>query len=83
MACGIPTIGCYDNGIAEIITDGVNGFLVNGKNYCEIYNKLLMIEDNAYSEVSKNARKTVEKHYTWLESARKLYDIYKYVAREY
>lgn len=83
MACGIPTIGCYDNGIAEIITDGVNGFLVNGKKYCEIYNKLLMIEDNAYSEVSKNARKTVEKHYTWLDSARKLYDIYKYVAREY
>ncbi len=82
MACGIPTIGCFDNGIDEIIIDGVNGFLVHGKDYHEIYNKIkILIDDNNFSIISENARKTIEDDYTWIESAKKLNDIYKYMVR--
>lgn len=83
MASGIPTIGCYDNGIDEIITDGVDGFLVHSKHYHEIYNILLLINQFDYFNISKNARKTIENQYTWLDSAKKLNDIYKCIVRNY
>lgn len=82
MASGIPTIGCYDNGIDEVIKDNINGYLVHGKQDYEIYDKIMLLfKQNTYSVISENSRKTIENQYTWLDSARALNDIYKCVVR--
>lgn len=82
MASGVPTIGCYDNGIDEIIKDSVNGYLVHGRSHHEIYDKMmLLLEGNNYSIISENARRTIEDHYTWSDSARRLKHIYTHVMR--
>lgn len=80
MASGIPTIGCYGNGIDEIIKNDINGYLVHGKQSHEIYNKIvLLLEQDNYSFISENARKTIESQYTWLDSAKALNNIYRCV----
>lgn len=80
MASGIPTIGCYGNGIDEIITDGNNGYLVHGKSYQEIYDKMVLLcEQKKDLYISKNARETVQRQYTWLDSAKALNNMYSYV----
>ena len=82
MASGIPTIGCYGNGIDEIIIDGSNGYLVHEKSCQEIYNKMaLLCEQNKEVCISKNARETVQSQYTWLDSAKVLNDMYSCVVR--
>lgn len=77
MASGIPTIGCYGNGIDEIITDGVDGFLVNNRNVQQIFEKMKMIfKEDIYKNVGIEARKTVEANYKWTDSAHNLLKLY-------
>lgn len=83
MASGIPTIGCYGNGIDEIITDGKNGYLVHERSYQDIYDKMVLVfrqKQGIY--ISKNARRTVNKQYTWIDSAKALNGIYMRVVRK-
>lgn len=77
MASGIPTIGCYGNGIDEVITDGLDGFLVDNKNVQQIFEKMKMIfQGKAYENVGVKARKTVEGNYKWIDSAKNLLKLY-------
>lgn len=77
MASGIPTIGCYGNGIDEVITDGLDGFLVDNKNVQQIFEKMKMIfQGKAYENVGVKARKTVEDNYKWIDSAKNLLKLY-------
>ena len=77
MASGIPTIGCYGNGIDEVITDGLDGFLVDNKNVQQIFEKMKMIfQGKAYENVGVKARKTVEDNYKWIDSAKNLLRLY-------
>lgn len=77
MASEIPTIGCYGNGIDEVITDGLDGFLVDNKNVQQIFEKMKMIfQGKAYENVGVKARKTVEGNYKWIDSAKNLLKLY-------
>ena len=78
MACGIPAIGCMGNGIDEVITDGVDGYLVEEKNEKQIAEKLVdLIANNRYVELGQNARACVTAKYKWLHSALALKKIYE------
>lgn len=81
MASGLLTIGCYQNGIDEVITDGENGFLVRPKNEEDVVNVLLHIAyhfmDQEMEMIAKNGRKTVAEHFTWKHSADSLIQVYK------
>lgn len=77
MASGIPAIGCYGNGIDEIITDGVDGFLVEEKNEQQLFEKLgNFFRVNSCSNMGDKARKTVEEKYRWIDSAENLRKVY-------
>lgn len=77
MACGVPAIGCYGNGIDEVIKDGVNGYLVEGKSEQQIYERIkAFIKSASQSEMRKNARSSVENRYTWMCSAEMLKQLY-------
>lgn len=77
MACGVPVIGCWGNGIDEIIRNGQDGYLVEGKNVESIVENVeKMLEKNHYKEMGRLARENVEKSYRWLDSAQSLREIY-------
>lgn len=77
MASGVPAIGCYGNGIAEIIEDGVDGFLVEEKNSQQLYEKIkIFFEGKSYKVMAHNAREKVVKYYRWIDSAKALQQLY-------
>lgn len=78
MAQGKPVIGCLGEGIEDIVTQGVNGILVQAKNGEELTLALRRLLDNgrARALIGEEARKTVLKKFTWLEAAKELENIY-------
>lgn len=78
MSCGVPVIGCINNGIDEIIQNGVDGFLIEGKNVEGIVESIKkMIREKRYKEMGILARQHVEENYSWMNSASRLIMIYK------
>lgn len=77
MSCAVPAIGCKNNGIDEIIIDGVNGYLVDNKNVDQIAECLreLMNQEKRLA-VGEKARESVIKKYQWKNSAENLAKIY-------
>lgn len=60
-ACGKPVIGGKAGGVPSAIKDGYNGFLVNGDDKEDIYNKItILLKDSALrKKISKNGLKWV------------------------
>lgn len=85
MACGVPAIGCYGNGIDEVIRDGKDGFLVEGKNLKQLHHALEKLMDKKNQNMmQKCARETVEQKYTWIHSAKSMLNVYqKIIAMEH
>ena len=64
MAAGLPVIGTNVGGIPEIITENINGFLVNtndDKKMAKIISELIDNKNN-YSQISKNNLKKSQKY---------------------
>lgn len=80
MACGVPSVGCRENGIDEIIVDGENGYLVDNHNVEQIVDCIVALQDEQkHIEMRKAARKTVVENYTWKHAADILISIYEKV----
>ena len=80
MACGIPAIGCRQNGIDEIIVDAYNGFLIDSKNVNQITDCIIkLMDEKARKYIGNNARKTVVDQYKWRNSAEELLKVYRKV----
>ena len=78
MACGVPAVGCRENGIDEIIKDGKDGYLIDAKSVDGIVESIeKMIENKAYKEMGICARKHIEESYSWKNSAQNLVKLYK------
>jgi hypothetical protein len=77
MACGVPAVGCYGNGIDEVITDGEDGYLIECRNVEQIVDKLKNFIENDDSVImGKKARLTVSKYFKWEDSAFRLNEMY-------
>jgi len=67
MSCGLPVIATDVGGNSEVISSGINGFLVPPKSpkvMAKVISKLL--DDRALREkIGEAARETIEKYYTW------------------
>ena len=82
MACGVPAIGCWGNGIDEVIQNGKNGFLVKGKNEEQLFNALKeMVEQKKRCLIAEQARKTVLEKYQWIHSAEHLRQLYEEISK--
>jgi glycosyltransferase involved in cell wall biosynthesis len=77
MASGLPIVATRVGGVPDIITDGVNGYLVEPCNYLEISERiLLLLRDQMLSiEMSKNNREKVT-IYSWKKVVIKLEKLY-------
>jgi len=84
MACGTPVIASRVGGIPEIIKHNTNGILIKPKDVdqlSEALNRLLSDTDFA-EKMSRNARQTVEKSFTWRHTAQGLLRVYEEVLRK-
>ena len=80
MASGVVTVGCWKQGIDEVIKDGENGFLLRPKNsddVVQVLKKLYELGPEARKEVARKGRETVAEGYTWKHSAESLYKVYQ------
>lgn len=81
MSSGLITVGCYDNGIDEIIKNGENGFLVNPHSVSEIEDVLrfiISLDRNKRRDMIQSARETVQSGFTWNHSAMQLQKVYEW-----
>lgn len=79
MAAGIPPIAYNLGGPAELITDNVNGFLVENRRPDLLAEKIEYLLENTgrIQEMGAAARKHVEEHFTWEQHVERLLDIYQ------
>lgn len=79
MACKLPVIGCKNQGIDEIVKDGINGFLIDPHDVNQLFEKLeyLLMHKNAGYEIGLNGYYTVIKNFTWQDSAKSLVKVYQ------
>ncbi len=84
MACGLPVIGCYGNGIDEVYENGKQGFLIENKNQAQLTQAMeKFFAPNLSCQMGVEARKLVEGQFTWLDSARTVIEVYRYVRSSY
>lgn len=79
MASGIPAIACQGQGIAEVIRDGENGFLVAGSDWRGLAELLrtLIQQPELRRKVGVAACRTVVERFTLAHQARRLRGIYE------
>jgi glycosyltransferase involved in cell wall biosynthesis len=67
MSCGLPVVATNIGGNNEVISSGLNGFLVPPRRPEEMANSVLrLLADPALRErIGRAARETIEKRYTW------------------
>jgi glycosyltransferase involved in cell wall biosynthesis len=76
MSTGLPVISTYHAGIPELISDGVNGFLVKEKDingYVKTMEKALDSSD----ELIRNARQTIVQNFNIDNQTKKLCELYR------
>jgi glycosyltransferase involved in cell wall biosynthesis len=79
MSCGLPVVATEVSGNKEVISNGVNGFLVPPKSpkaMSEAVIKLLG-DDKLRVKIGEAARKTIEKSYTWNRIADNVIECYE------
>jgi glycosyltransferase involved in cell wall biosynthesis len=64
MACGLPVIVTSHFGAADVVEDGINGFVVPPRDVKAITEKLILLSENesVRTEMGKAARLTAEQH---------------------
>lgn len=75
MASGVPVVGFKWGGTEDIITQDVDGILVEPNNYSKLASALAHVLANR-ERMSKAAREKAEQ-YTWLRVVKRLRDIYE------
>jgi glycosyltransferase involved in cell wall biosynthesis len=84
MAMKKPIIATNVGGISEVLEDNIDAFLVPPNDEIALAKGIvdLLRDKSCMSKISNNARKKVEKHYSWSESSMKLFSIYKTIIQE-
>ncbi len=78
MSCGLPTIASGIGGLLQLITDGVNGYLVNEKNPKQIADCIGLLRDEKNREyMSENARQYVVENHSNIQAARTYYQLFR------
>ncbi len=78
MACGTPAIVSRSAGAHEVLTDGVNAFLIEPKDPRGIAAAVEELISNPalYMQISRNGRAFVEKHISWPQYADAMLELF-------
>ena len=79
MSCGKPVIGCRGQGIAEVIRQGSNGYLVGAGNDKELalVLEILLRDQQRRDNMGRAARDTIVERFTLAQQADSLARIYR------
>jgi glycosyltransferase involved in cell wall biosynthesis len=79
MSCGLPVVSTITGGTAEIIKEGVNGFLAPPRDPSALANAVskALSQKTASSAIGRKNRKAIEKDFTWDKNLQKLHEIYE------
>lgn len=79
MSCGLPVIATDVRGNRDLISSGKNGILVPPRSPKEMADAILGLLDDEKMrrKLGKNARKTIEEHYTWDEVSNNILRCYE------
>ncbi len=79
MACGLPVVGTRASGLAELVRDGVNGYLVDINDAAAMAERLADLIDNSYERqrMGKESRKIAEQEFAWEYIAEHYVQIYQ------
>jgi len=83
MACGIPVIASNVGGLPELITDGVNGFLVNNEVELEERLRVLMSNPDLRNKMGANAREFATRYLSIDKAVRQTEELYQAVVSEH
>jgi len=80
MAMAKPVVAPRQGQLAELITDGENGFLYETGNRTEMLDKIKKLLDDAglRRQLGEAARKTIAENYTWNDNAQRALDACRY-----
>lgn len=82
MACGRAVIASRTGGLAEIVTDGVNGFLVEVGNHLQLAQRMVnLIQDRERRESMGNAARERAAGFSWDRVSAETLALYESVAR--
>ena len=78
MAEGIPVIATRGGGTPEIITDSVNGYIIEPKDSSQALRHIVTIlkDSNLYNRLSNNARQTIKEQFTLDQMTSKYIELY-------
>ncbi len=81
MACGTPVIVSNASSLPEVVGDA--GLMINPKETDEIVNAIIKLSEDSelYNKMVKKGLEHVKK-FSWADTARKTYDLYKRVINE-
>jgi glycosyltransferase involved in cell wall biosynthesis len=67
MSCGLPVVATAVSGNIDVIDSGKNGILVPAQSPKEMADAIsyLLDDETTAKNIGKNARKTIEEHYSW------------------
>jgi glycosyltransferase involved in cell wall biosynthesis len=84
LACKTPCVASNVGGIPDVITDGLNGFLVEPGNPKALADKILQLitNDKLRQEMGVQGRLFVEKHFSWQAKAHEIFKVYQVLLRE-
>lgn len=79
MACGKPVVASKFGGIKQVISDGVNGLLVNPKDPKEFADAMIkLLTDKSYrDQLGQAANKLIVEEYSWVAKAEKHIHFYQ------
>ena len=78
FACGRPVVATNVGGIPEIVTDSINGYLVQPNNIQELADAMIKLisDKNRMIEFGKNGYESVRKRYDWERCVDKMEKVY-------
>lgn len=84
MACSTPVVVTRKGGIPLAVKEGVNGLFIRPRNSAEIIEKVNKLLDNESFrlKMGQNARKVVEKKFSWETIAHRFERLYERYARK-
>jgi glycosyltransferase involved in cell wall biosynthesis len=84
MAHGLPVVAPAVGGIVEIIEDGVEGFLVEGRSPQAFAKKCILLQDGELRlKMGRAARARVEKAFSAQAMAQEYYRLYRELAAQW
>lgn len=83
MAHGKPIIGCYGEGVEDIVEETITGLLVPPQDSPALFKQISVLMDPATrTQMGEAGRKVVEAKFTWEANARQMQALYRQIVPE-